>query len=1279
MLCYSLWPTERDVNGWYFVFVVATAIVIVLLVQKPIQPWWRKNPGKTVLIPLLLTVLLPCLTLIDSPEQKAIASDIVPETIDKGPGMQDVRLPFANAAEHGDLMNPSVLVVNNQMVAVARRHSRSYEQRIGEYEGQPATIQDEIWNSDIVFGTGKLQVDRRLVEAAGEGSALEKWANGQPPVDNKIQVNVWTGLVTPSLEAWNDLCVKTTWIPENKTLLRLVRTGPEDPKIFEHDSSMAIAFSSLPPLGANGCGADPKQFPLGNVHQMYLAAGVDPQQPEKAVVGNRMSCQFKRLDEKNWIPFEKGGMLHFVYEPQPHKIMVARADGQCAEGFRTNFLPLQRLQQEKPHFKIRGNAQAVYVNDPKVTANLPAAHYLAIMHIYDMQTGRYSHFAYRFSANPPFEILQISEELPIESLRPSAGGTAMAFVSGLALDGRAVMISYGAGDRDARALVMTLERLDALFPCCNQPCVPGSFFRTATVGHWGKHQRGDFNYSHGQECIADGSSKGTLVNDLTKDKKLSVMCCSPHQKAKRECDLCDGGMVMLDDIAGEGCFDGDTKVGGNCVDDDLEKCKEHGGTEIREFTCKQVEDFLHQNSAACKEGIKMAFGSRCCAGGVDAVSRRRQKAPNARKGKRLLATGTASAAQLHDLLMSPRLAQHPQERRLKDTCQICKVGVLARNTEAGRDKGRPYSCQEAQNFLIAEDDEDVCRAYVPVWEGPCCLNEWNSGCRSESEVSYIHGCRDNWQCTESPDCHRDRNSPHGCHDGKCYAGKADERCEDKKNGFDLRDGGWCWDRRRDVECSPISGEEVHEQEAQSWGPKDPAPGIFIFEYYDARQTDWTCKGKPLAKMGLDFSEKACTKYTSPDGPLSSSYVKLVQCNGNKIVLNEICNEDCSECEFNNVEFYSDKCMNMDSDYSRRIGIEEGQELTYIARDMSCPCNSICKPRYKMNESLVAGSEDGKDYTCGETPDLLKETNMDGNPYAMCDAKKANNWEEKCCYKEVLPPGVARLKIFGDPKSDCTGDDALQWTSTFTEDCVTYPDNIQRVLPETRGAYMRLVACEQDKGVLTVGHICKSGCSFCETTERYEIGKCTISAGGQQKVVLENFECPCHDICKAGSQLQPRNLLKEGHSCADSQNWMRDENTNEKCAMIEKDDNIHKTCCNGDSTGTSPAPTPSRDTDTGGSSDRRLKTFVPRPSVPLAISKAVLENKARRLSELCKGGATFEAAAAHCENLGKELCSSDMIKEGWGQGQCPAADSALVWTVDPCVPGAAFPKAEYKEW
>jgi len=149
------------------------------------------------------------------------------------------------------------------------------------------------------------------------------------------------------------------------------------------------------------------------------------------------------------------------------------------------------------------------VNNINCTKNLPTPHYLSFMHVVDLSIKRYAHFAYRFSAEPPFEILQVSKQLQLGVQSPQGGGSEFAFLSGAALRNQqictntggsesrtwcgtgismqnaceakgccwvdakkacfekvsepAVIIGYSAGDSETRAMVITLARLDELF------------------------------------------------------------------------------------------------------------------------------------------------------------------------------------------------------------------------------------------------------------------------------------------------------------------------------------------------------------------------------------------------------------------------------------------------------------------------------------------------------------------------------------------------------------------------------------------------------------------------------------------------------------------------------------------------------------------------------------------------------------------------------------------------------------------------------------------------
>jgi len=183
------------------------------------------------------------------------------------------------------------------------------------------------------------------------------------------------------------------------------------------------------------------------------------------VTARRIKCGFTRIDEKNWIPFTRRGKLYFVYEPQPQEVAAVRDDGSCEKIYSTSFPPLQRLLQAHPRWRVRGSGQAVYVDkDSPKLGNSP--HYLALLHIYDLDTGMYAHFAYRFNPDPPFEIWQVSGEIDLLTSRSDLGGVKFAFASGLSLYKDNVVISYGAGDQESRAQMMPLSKIDEYFPQC---------------------------------------------------------------------------------------------------------------------------------------------------------------------------------------------------------------------------------------------------------------------------------------------------------------------------------------------------------------------------------------------------------------------------------------------------------------------------------------------------------------------------------------------------------------------------------------------------------------------------------------------------------------------------------------------------------------------------------------------------------------------------------------------------------------------------------------------
>ena len=67
--------------------------------------------------------------------------------------------------------------------------------------------------------------------------------------------------------------------------------------------------------------------------------------------------------------------------------------------------------------------------------------------------------------------------------------------------------------------------------------------------------------------------------------------------------------------------------------------------------------------------------------------------------------------------------------------------------------------------------------------------------------------KDVCDCSKAPGWVEGEWADPWCHGGKCFSGQNHDDCVGKENGHQLGDGTWCFDKRRDTECPPISGEK----------------------------------------------------------------------------------------------------------------------------------------------------------------------------------------------------------------------------------------------------------------------------------------------------------------------------------------------------------------------------------------------------------------------------------------------------------------------------------------
>mmetsp|Transcript_81365 Transcript_81365/g.143597 ORF Transcript_81365/g.143597 Transcript_81365/m.143597 type:complete len:1943 (-) Transcript_81365:182-6010(-) len=467
--CYEVWPKADMINLTLFMlFVYSSAVVIARCIQAPVQKWWANHPIGRCIVPFVLATTLVSLNVL-IPNPTAELSQI-PATKRLDERMLDLSLGLLDAegaAEGAAVINPSITIQGDKVVVSARRHWTEVTQKIGTYNGQSATIIEDVWHSEVLMGSAPLDAEAWAnwpLENSGNSSGRRLSVQ---PLEG-LSLSTWSGLRTKDGSSWQELCIKSdVYFEHNNTLMRLRVTGPEDPKLIAVNDSISIIFNSLPPSegDVSNCRRNPNTGALSAVTQMYVASGINPSDPAAEVTGHILAYGQTEVPEKNWVPFTKDGALHFVYTPIPHVILDAKLDGASSRAYDTSFKPLADIVKAYPNIAIRGSADAVYINDPDYTPNQPRPHYLAVLHLHDENTNRYAHFAYRFQAEAPFAILQLSKQLPLTEAEATAGGVHFAFASGLTVRDQTVAITYGAGDRDARALVMTLDRLDEMFDC----------------------------------------------------------------------------------------------------------------------------------------------------------------------------------------------------------------------------------------------------------------------------------------------------------------------------------------------------------------------------------------------------------------------------------------------------------------------------------------------------------------------------------------------------------------------------------------------------------------------------------------------------------------------------------------------------------------------------------------------------------------------------------------------------------------------------------------------
>lgn len=189
--------------------------------------------------------------------------------------------------------------------------------------------------------------------------------------------------------------------------------------------------------------------------------------------------------------------LMAVYTVSPHRIVHLHPTGEAAMRYETFD---EALFAKFKGFDIHGGPPVVHVPKALSGAGAGGPYYLGIMHhIERFDGGRvrlYRHFAYRFEPQPPFRVTAISDELDLTFFAdPDRTRTAfVTYVAGLYLSRNGTLIiSYGAGDLRARALIMSIAELEATFTgkvafkardVPYEPVVPGEPGSAKKKGKW---------------------------------------------------------------------------------------------------------------------------------------------------------------------------------------------------------------------------------------------------------------------------------------------------------------------------------------------------------------------------------------------------------------------------------------------------------------------------------------------------------------------------------------------------------------------------------------------------------------------------------------------------------------------------------------------------------------------------------------------------------------------------------------------------------------------------
>lgn len=268
-----------------------------------------------------------------------------------------------------------------------------------------------------------------------------------------------------------------------------VSKGPEDPRLFTNDGKIYMMFIGAPMLPQNLTlpAERLKLFPA------YAATGRPPCQEQKFLphvtelvspppnlrFGPVVPVLFEGMHkiEKNWSPFSwrrsEGGkeQSFMVYDMHPHTILrIDLATGAAQKAYAEKSSLLVSLADEVG-VNVTDFHCGSSVAPVKCADGSPCN--LGVFHLHRDEPGQllnrsYSHWPYKFSAQPPFEIREVGSQLPLKSkIHPQCATGAcdwkVQFVTSLLVDADHVIIGYNTGDVTTNIFRMALDEFESRF------------------------------------------------------------------------------------------------------------------------------------------------------------------------------------------------------------------------------------------------------------------------------------------------------------------------------------------------------------------------------------------------------------------------------------------------------------------------------------------------------------------------------------------------------------------------------------------------------------------------------------------------------------------------------------------------------------------------------------------------------------------------------------------------------------------------------------------------